>query len=119
MKKLINFYPTLILGYSLFPLVAAGAQKELGRTLIDIGNTLNTIIGLLFAIAVIVFIWGVIQFIASAGNDEARKKAKGIMTWGILGLAIMAAAFGIVNVLTNYFGVDQGLAPTVPSIPVR
>lgn len=115
MKKLLNLYPSLILGYSLIPLAVGAQTRELTTTLGTIKTTLNSIIGLLFIIATIVFIWGVIQFIASAGDEAKRTKAKGIMTWGIVGLAVMSAAWGIVNVLTQYFGV-QGV--NVPNIPV-
>lgn len=117
MKKLLNLYPSLVLGYSVLPLIA-GAQgvTQLGTTLTNIKNTLNTIIGILFIIATIVFIWGVIQFIASAGDEAKRTKAKGIMTWGIVGLAVMSAAWGIVNVLTQYFGVQGVTTPTIPII---
>ena len=80
---------------------------------------LQPIIYLLFALAFIIFVWGIIQFIANAGNDEGRKKAKGIMTWGIVGLAVMAAAFGIVTALSRYFGVEGGVTPTPPTFPVQ
>lgn len=117
MKKLLNLYPSFILGYSLIPL-AVGAQgvTPLSTTLTNIKITLNTIIGILFIIATIVFIWGVIQFIASAGDEAKRTKAKGIMTWGIVGLAVMSAAWGIVNVLTEYFGVRGVTTPVIPQI---
>lgn len=67
-------------------------------------GTLNSVIGILFVIATIVFLWGVIQYIAKAGDETSRNKAKGIMTWGIIGLAVMAATWGLVGILVSYFG---------------
>jgi len=110
-SKLAKFYPTFILGYSLLPLVA-GAQIDtiLQRT----GSTLNNIVGLLFILATIIFLWGVIQFIAKSGDEAGRAKAKGIMTWGIIGLAVMTAVWGIVTLLIQYFGVGGVGVPGGP-----
>ena len=104
----------------LAPLLVAAQVTSLQTTLVNVQGTLNTVIGLLFVIATIVFLWGVIQFIAASGDEQKRAKAKGIMTWGIIGLAVMAAAWGIVNVLVTYFGVG-GVAtpPTIPRIPTQ
>lgn len=105
MQKLKKLYPALLI--SAIPLSAL-AQTNVETILIRVLSTLNTIITLLFVIATIVFLWGVIQFIAKSGDEAARTKAKGIMTWGIIGLAVMAAAWGIVRILQNYFGVESG-----------
>ncbi len=101
------------LGYALLPLFA-GAQS-IDSILRNVGTTLNTIIGILFIIATVVFLWGVIQFISQSGNPEAQKKAKGIMLWGIVGLAVMAAAWGVTQILIQYFQVpSQGPGFTAP-----
>lgn len=99
-------YPAFLAGVaSVLPLVASA---QAGSTLIDrilanIRVTATFIIGLLFIIATLVFLWGLVQFIASAGDEAKRKTSKGLMTWGILGLAVMAAAWGITQVLIDYF----------------
>jgi len=103
MSKLLKIYQISLLASLGLPFIA-GAQTQVDTLLTNISGTLSTIIGILFVIATIVFLWGVIQFIAKSGDEEGRKKAKGIMTWGIIGLAVMAAAWGIVNILVQYFG---------------
>lgn len=110
-SKLAKFYPMFILGYSLLPLVA-GAQID--TVLQRVGGTLNNIIGLLFILATIIFLWGVIQFIAKAGDEAGRAKAKGIMTWGIVGLAVMVAAWGVATLLVRYFEVGNVGIPGGP-----
>lgn len=108
----------LVLGYSMIPLSAL-AVTYLDTTITNVHTTLNMIIGLLFVVATIVFIWGVIRFIASAGDEKKRTDAKNVMTWGIIGLAVMAAAWGIVQVLINYFGVGGQVRPQdIPRIPI-
>lgn len=102
-KIATKLYPALIAGLSLLPL-AAGAQ-DISSILTRVGGTMNTLIGLLFIAATLVFLWGVVMFIAGSADPAKRDKAKGIMTWGIIGLAVMAAAWGITQILISYFGV--------------
>ncbi len=98
-KKL--YYPIFVAGYTLLPLVVLA--QDVISVLSSIRNVLNIVIGILFVLATVVFLWGVIQFIAKAGDPEGQKKAKGVMVWGIIGLAVMAAAWGVANILVNFF----------------
>ena len=59
------------------------------------------IIGLLFAVALVVFLYGAFEFLQGSGNDKTIKKAKDKMLYGILGLFLMASAAGVVNLLCN------------------
>ncbi|MBI2640676.1 MAG: hypothetical protein HYW91_02190 [Candidatus Sungbacteria bacterium] len=65
MSKLLKLYPAFILGSALLPLVA-GAQ-QLNTILNNVGQTLRNVIGVLFVLATVIFLWGVIQFIAKSG----------------------------------------------------
>lgn len=67
---------------------------------------LNPIIKLLFAIATVMFIWGVVNYvIGSQGDDTKLKKGKQTIIWGLVGMFVMASAFGIVNLLCDFFGI--------------
>jgi uncharacterized membrane protein YidH (DUF202 family) len=64
---------------------------------------LNPIIGLLIAIGLVVFLYGVLEFIMGADNLEKRETGKKHMIWGIIGLFIMVAVFGIMNLLASFW----------------
>ncbi len=66
---------------------------------------LNPLIALLFAVALIVFLWGLVEFIRSAESDEARSTGQRHMLWGLVGMAIMVAAKSVIFVVTNTFGI--------------
>jgi len=71
----------------------------------NINNEIITpIIYLLFALAIIYFLWGVFVFIKNA--DSAEKRADGYqhMIWGIVGIFIMASAKGIINLILSSIG---------------
>ncbi len=58
------------------------------------------VIPFIFAIAFIVFIWGVFQyFIAGGANEEQRDKGKQLVFWGIIGFVVMITVWGIINLL--------------------
>ena len=67
---------------------------------------LNPLIVLLFALATVLFGWGVVRYImgSQGGSDATVTKAKDIMVWGIIGMFIMASAWGVVYLLCDFFG---------------
>ncbi|MEK7152941.1 MAG: hypothetical protein AAB834_03275 [Patescibacteria group bacterium] len=73
---------------------------------------LNPIIALLFAVALVVFLWGLVEFVASAEGDQGRLRGKQHMLWGVVGMTIMVGARAIILIVTNTFGLpppDLGL----------
>lgn len=102
---------SLVTAGSLFLPLVAGAQN-IDVILTNIKGTVNTIITILFVAATLVFLWGMVSFIAGAADPGKRDKAKGIMMWGIIGLAVMAAAWGIANILIAYFIPGGGTPPS-------
>jgi uncharacterized membrane protein len=64
---------------------------------------LNPFIYLLFAIALIVFIAGIVRAIANGGDEEARTTAKRHIMYGLLGMFIMFSAFALVRLITGTF----------------
>lgn len=75
------------------------AAGEAAQGLVDkiVDSLVNPFIELLFAIAFLVFIWGVFEFIAGASDTTKRDKGRKHMIWGIIGLFIMLTAYGILN----------------------
>lgn len=66
---------------------------------------INPIIGFLFALAVLYFLYGVVKFILNQDNEEAKSTGKQHMIWGIIGMAIMLGVWGILGMVLNTFGI--------------
>jgi uncharacterized membrane protein len=73
-------------------------------------NIISPIIQLFFALATVVFIWGVIEMLRNADNEEARTQGKQHMIWGLVGLFIMIAAGWLVSLLCVFFGIGTDCA---------
>ena len=119
MRKIIKF--SLISNTFLLPLLAfaqeAGAFNDI---IIAITDTFNVfIIPALFVLATLLFIWGVIKYIAKSDDEKARAQAKQLMLWGIVGLAVITAVWGVVNLIIIYFGVgDIGIPGIGGDLPI-
>lgn len=84
--------------------------------LCKIGDILNILIPILIVLAVVIFIWGVITYVVG-GDEEAKKKGRMRMVWGIVGIAVIVALWGLVRVLTRTFGVDRPENVNFPTTP--
>jgi len=65
---------------------------------------INPIIILLFALAILYFVYGLVQYLMNPENEEIRKNSKSHMIWGVIGLFVMVAVFGIMNLILNTLG---------------
>ena len=68
---------------------------------------INPIIIFLFALAMAYFLYGLAQFFWSPDNEEIKKTSKSHMVWGLLGLFVMVAVFGIMNLILNTFQIKN------------
>lgn len=60
---------------------------------------LQPIIVLLFALAVLYFVWGLMKFIQNQDNSEEQDSGKRHMVYGVIGIAIMAGVQGILSAI--------------------
>ena len=74
----------------------------------DFGTFLNASLRLVFIIALIavlaMLVWGAVQWIFSGGEKEAVAAARGRIINALIGLAILAVAFAIVQVAGQFLG---------------
>lgn len=72
-----------------------------------------SIIPLLFTLATLFFIWGVVQYMLADADERKRETGKQYMVWGIVALTVMLSVWGLVNLLGNTFGLDTGFVPQI------
>ncbi len=66
-----------------------------------ISNIVQPLIQLMFIVAILIFVWGVVEMIMNSSNEEARSVGTKHMMWGLIGLFIMFTVYGILNLLVN------------------
>jgi hypothetical protein len=67
---------------------------------------LNPLIEFSFIIALVIFLYGVMQFIRGANNKDMRAKGQQHIMWGLVGFLIMFGVFTIINLLTKTLGIS-------------
>lgn len=63
----------------------------------------NPLIALVFAAGLLVFFWGVIEFLLAlnAGGSSSKEDGKKHMLWGLIGMFVMVAAYALFNFLVS------------------
>jgi len=120
MKK-IGIY-TLALALIVLPGVAFGQFGEVNDFLDDVSSFINsTLIPLVFALALLIFIYGIFNyFILGGGDDEKREDGKKLMLWAIVGFVVMVSVFGIVNLIAGGLGFsDDENIQNIPNVPTN
>src|SRR3989344_4715953 len=114
MKKKLIVLSGFVLG--LAPVMAL-AQTTGGTPSVCTGGTITTVQGVLckfseilgavvpvlVALGVVYFIWGVISYVIGS-DEEAKKKGRDRIIYGIIGLAVIVGVWGLVTILNTTFG---------------
>jgi len=66
---------------------------------------INPLLLLLFAVAFLYFMWGMATFVWKSDSDEGRTTGIKHMLWGVIGMFIMVAVWGIINIIKSTFGI--------------
>jgi len=78
-----------------------------GNTSIPIllGKIINSVLGITGSLALVMFIYGGITWMTSAGNQEQVSKGKNIIIWAAIGIVIIFTSYALVKfVLTTVTG---------------
>jgi hypothetical protein len=67
---------------------------------------INPLIVLVFAIAFLIFFWGIFQFINSEAEGSKRDEGKRKIMYGLIGMLIMFGAYGLIRIVLGTFGVS-------------
>ncbi len=91
----------LIISYILTPsFLFAQTFKTFAGKVIDV---LNSAAMLIMALSLLLFIIGIVRFIATAGDDNSRAEGKQLMVWGTISLFAMVSVWGLVTIIRSTF----------------
>lgn len=98
---------------ALTPEQASGLQGFICK----IGNVLDTLIPILIVLGIVYFVWGVITYMI-AKDEEAKKRGKDKIIYGIIGLVVIVSMWGLVKIITNTFGLTGSATIITPQLPI-
>ena len=65
-------------------------------------------------LAIIGFVYGIIQYFLYPDNEEKRKSGKAFMFWGIFSLFVIVSIWGLVGILSGTFLGGKSALPQLP-----
>ncbi|PKM91725.1 hypothetical protein CVU82_00770 [Candidatus Falkowbacteria bacterium HGW-Falkowbacteria-1] len=69
-----------------------------------IGNVISQVLGVVGALALIMFIYGGLTWMTAMGNEQQIKKGKDILMWATLGLVIIFSSYALVKFVLQAIG---------------
>jgi hypothetical protein len=70
-----------------------------------IGNAIKTVLGIIGAIALAIFVYGGFVWMTSGGSPEKIKTAQTTLVWAVLGMIVMFASYAAVDFVLRALGV--------------
>lgn len=89
-------------------MIAQNAQNGIFGLLTLAARVLNTLVGLFVLGAIVVFFWGLIQYLRKV--DEEKSKGLQTMIWGIVAIFVMVSIWGLIRIVQQTFGLDSSAA---------
>lgn len=113
MKKIIAF------GLVFAPFLASAQATNLNASNVNnlvvfLSGLLKAAVALIFAGAVVFFLWNVFKYVMSAGDGEAKAEANKGIIYGIIGIAIMASVYGLISFIIGSLGLTPGTVGPPP-----
>ncbi|MAF20854.1 MAG: hypothetical protein CMI55_04225 [Parcubacteria group bacterium] len=65
--------------------------------------------GIIFALAVMYFVWGGLSWMTAGGDEEKTKVARQKLLYGLIGILIIGGVYTVITVVATYFGVKVNL----------
>jgi len=94
----------------------AAVIGPLANTLSTVQDVVNLLIPLMLSLAILVFFWGLVKYIANASDEAAKESGKTLMLWGMVAIFVMVAFWGILGFVQQSTGLSGSI--TAPSAPV-
>lgn len=111
MKKKYLLIALCLVGVSL-PFIADQAFADATVTLYNplgtetdvrviIGRVIKGVLSIIGSIAFLMFIYGGVLWLTSAGNADMVKKGKGVLIWTTLGIGVIFSAYAVTSAVLN------------------
>jgi hypothetical protein len=65
------------------------------------------VITLIMSVALLMFLYGIYEYVLHGDDDTARSTGKTHMLWGIIGLLVMISAWGILKIAAGTVGITN------------
>lgn len=106
MKSRIAFAISSLLLFAPILAQAATLQNPLGTTDPNelISNIIRVVLGVVAILALVIIVYGGIEILISAGNEDRVKRGRDSLMWAFIGLLIVFGSYGIIQAVFKALG---------------
>lgn len=83
-------------------------EPNFGSVVEQLTGMLNALIPILVSVALLVFVWGLAEYIFQAGDKSSVETGRNRMIAGVVGLFVIAAIWGLVQILASTLSLGVG-----------
>jgi Na+-transporting NADH:ubiquinone oxidoreductase subunit NqrE len=115
--KIKNFIKKIYLGLAFIPSLALAfslGSSTFGDIVKEVLSIIGLLIPLMFAVAFVVFFWGLSKFILHSDSKADIEAGKNYMFWGIIALFVLVTFRAIIAAITG--DLDLGPSQTAPQL---
>lgn len=114
-----NIAPYLLAtGTLLMPFVVfAQSSNPLLDVTRKFGDVVKAVFPILIGLAAIYFVWGLLKYVGSSGDDAKKEEARGTMLYGIIIIAVILGIWGLADLVLSFVGVRGGGTINFPTLP--
>lgn len=69
----------------------------------DLISFINLLVGVLGALALVIFFWGLVKFIYHSDDAHSRQEGRKSILWGLIALFVLFSLYGILQLLNIAF----------------
>jgi NADH:ubiquinone oxidoreductase subunit 2 (subunit N) len=92
----------------MYAYAASGAQETAQELLGTINEViLFPLITLMMAVALLIFLYGLFEYVRNAESDSGRETGRRHILWGVIGMLVMLSAMSILYVAAGTFDLDD------------
>jgi len=99
------------------PIVTFAAANTFAEALGIMQGLLNGLLPVLIALAVALFLLGVLKYIGASDNPEKRTEGRELMVYGIIAIFVMISFWGLVNIVVDTFFSSSDLTIKGTDVP--
>ena len=77
----------------------------------------NTLVPIVFSLALLFFFWGVALYLRQSEHDKERGKK--VMAWGVVALFVMSSVWGLVFFFRREFNIQDRNDIMVPTVQIQ
>ena len=100
-------YILISLAVLVIPLLTLADPVTLKSLMGVAADYLNTALKLLMGLAVLLFVWYVIQYFIKPADSKGHLEATQYVLWSVIGFFVILSMWGIVNVLSSTFNLGS------------